>query len=129
MDQMSESTMDHSKLDAIMSVLTTMNIDRERLVKQTKELNSRLCKLETKLQQPMEHVHTPTIPTIIASSSSKSNKELGVSLPNKFDGMCSKFQGFISQIQLVTLLQLQQYPTNVAYVGLVGTLLLRQMLS
>jgi len=38
----------------------------------------------------MEQMNTPIIQTI-ASSSSKSNKELGVSLPNKFDGTCSKF--------------------------------------
>jgi len=91
MDQVSESTMDNSKLNAIMNVITTMNIDRECLVKQTKELNSRLCKLKTKLQQPMEQVYTPTLPTTISSSSSKSNKEPGVNLPNKFDGTHSKF--------------------------------------
>jgi len=54
MDQVNESTMDNSKLDAIMNVLVAINIDPECLVKQTKELNSRLCGLETKLQQPME---------------------------------------------------------------------------
>jgi len=54
MDQVSESTMDNSKLDAIVNVLTTTNIDQECLVKQTKELNSKLCGLETKLQQLME---------------------------------------------------------------------------
>jgi len=96
MDQVSESIMDCSKLDAIMNLLTTMNIDREHLIKQIEKLYSRLCRLKTKLQQPMEQVHTPTIPTTIISSSSKSNKELGVSLPNNIDGMCSKFQGFVN---------------------------------
>jgi len=54
MDQVSESTMDKSKLDSITDVLIAMNIDWECLVKQNEELNSRLCRLETKLQQPME---------------------------------------------------------------------------
>jgi len=50
MDQVGESIMDNSKLDTIMNILIAMNNDRERLVKQNEELNSRLCRLETKLQ-------------------------------------------------------------------------------
>jgi len=91
MDQVSESTMDKSKLDAIIDVSIIMNIDWKCLVKQNEELNSRFCGLETKLQQPMEQMHTPTIQTTIASSSSKSNKKLGVSLLDKFNSTHSKF--------------------------------------
>ena len=53
-------------------------------------------------------------------------KEPKISLPEKLDGMRSKFRGFVNQIQIVTLLQPQPYPTNEARVGLVGTLLTGQ---
>lgn len=56
-------------------------------------------------------------------------KEPRISLPEKFDGTRSKFRGFVNQIQLVTFLQPQRYPTDESRVGLVGTLLTGQALS
>jgi len=87
------------------------------MFKQTKELNLRLYELEAKLQQSIEQVHAPIMQAQASSrsilrpsnSSFSDNKELGVNFPEKFDGTRSKFQGFINQIQLITLPQLQQY--------------------
>jgi hypothetical protein len=56
-------------------------------------------------------------------------REPRVSLPEKFDGTRSKFQGFVNQIWLIFQLQLRQYPTGAFQVGLIGTLLSRAALS
>ena len=39
------------------------------------------------------------------------SKEPCISLHEKFNGMHSKFQGFVNQIQLIIALQLERYPT------------------
>jgi hypothetical protein len=50
-------------------------------------------------------------------------KEPQINFLNKFDGMCSKFQGFLNQVQLVISLHPDCYPNNLAQVGFIGTLL------
>jgi hypothetical protein len=52
-----------------------------------------------------------------------------ISLPKKFDGTRSKFQGFVNQVRLITILQPERYPTKQSRVGLIGTLLTGQALS
>ena len=52
-----------------------------------------------------------------------SSKEPMISLPAKFDGRRSQFRGFLNQVRLVIKLHPSHYPTDVARVGLVGTLL------
>ena len=52
-----------------------------------------------------------------------SSKELKISLPTKIDGKGSQFCGFLNQVRLVIKLHPSRYPTDVARVGLVGTLL------
>jgi len=57
-------------------------------------------------------------------------KEPQISLPNKFDGTCSKFQGFINQVRSVIRLHPHdQYPTNPTQVGLIGALLSSTILA
>ena len=58
-----------------------------------------------------------------ASGAQNSPREPKISLPAKFDGTRSLFRGFLNQVHLVIQLYPNQYPTNVACVGLVGTLL------
>jgi hypothetical protein len=49
-------------------------------------------------------------------------KEPQISLPNKFDGTYSKFQGFVNQVRSV--IQLHPHdPTSPTQVGLIGALL------
>ncbi|KAG0611152.1 hypothetical protein M758_7G119800 [Ceratodon purpureus] len=50
-------------------------------------------------------------------------------MPEKFDGTRSKFRGFIDQVQLITMLQPERYPTEESKVGLVGILLTGSALS
>jgi len=56
-------------------------------------------------------------------------KKPKISLTEKFDDTCSKFRGFVNQIQLITYLQPKRYPIDELWVGLVRTLLTRQALS
>lgn len=129
--------MENSKLDTIMAALSAMNIERERMFKQTEELNSRLCGLEAKLQQSIHQTSATTMQ--IGSSSSlqapavplhpSDVKEPRISLPEKFDGTRSKFRGFVNQVRLIFLLQPQRYTTDATRIGLVGTLLTGQALS
>jgi hypothetical protein len=46
-----------------------------------------------------------------------------INLPNKFDNIGSKFQGFVNQVHLVTQLHPHWYPTSPTQVELINTLL------
>jgi len=50
-------------------------------------------------------------------------KEPHTSLLDKFDGMHSKFQGFVNQLRLVIQLHPHQYPIGPTQVKLIGALL------
>ena len=50
-------------------------------------------------------------------------REPKISLLAKFDSTRSQFRGFLNQVRLVIQLHPSRYPTDVARVGLVGTLL------
>ena len=52
-----------------------------------------------------------------------SPREPKVSLSAMFDGTKSQFRGFLNQVQLVIQLHPSRYPTDVAHMGLFGTLL------
>ena len=66
---------------------------------------------------------------ILSASTHLSTKEPQVSLLDKFDGNCSKFQALVNLVQLIFRLQPQRYPTTEAQVGFIGTLLSRVALS
>jgi len=51
-------------------------------------------------------------------------KEPHINLIDKFDGTCSKFQGFVNQMHLVMWLHLHRYPTSPIQIEFIGTLLL-----
>ena len=85
-------------------------------VQQYKELFQRVHQLETTLLQR----HATEVQTL--------SKEPKISLPAKFDGTRSQFRGFLNQVRLVIKLHPSCYPTDVARVGLVGTLLMGTVL-
>ena len=128
----SDQPVTNDKLDAIMAALTAMTSDRDHMLKQNEELNLRLRSLEARAIDA-----SPAVPTTTSTSGHQAvsvvptneTKEPRVSLPEKFDGTRSKFRGFVNQVRLITILQPQRYPTDVARVGLVGTLLTGQALS
>jgi hypothetical protein len=95
--------------------------------------------LGAEIPQPMQHVAVEG-PTPLPSQGNNcfhqnldggatKYREPRVSLPEKFDGTRSKFQGFVNQVRLITILQLERYPTEQLRVGLVGILLTKQALS
>ena len=59
-----------------------------------------------------------------ASTSQNLLKEPKISLPTKFDGTRSQFQGFLNKIRLLIHMHPKRYPIDVGRVGLVGTLLI-----
>ena len=130
-----ETLVSNGKLDAIMTALASMSLDRDQILKQNKELNLRLHDLETQMHNAIGQVHVAEVspPASLRqqapTTSSNKAKEPRVSLPEKFDDTRSKFRGFVNQVQLITILQPQRYPTDATCVGLVGTLLTRQALS
>ncbi len=46
-----------------------------------------------------------------------------ISLPEKFDGTCLKFRGFVSQVRLIMQLHPRRYFDGTTRVGFIGTLL------
>jgi hypothetical protein len=46
-----------------------------------------------------------------------------ISLPEKFDGTCPKFWGFVSQVRVIMQLHPRRYLDDTTRVGFVGTLL------
>ena len=120
-----------SKLDTIMNTLAA-------LPQRTMEIEGVIARLHndgmSRIVQPKDHqLQTPAseeaISVRVQQNPTIQWKEPRVSLPEKFDGTRSKFRGFVNQIRLVTVLQLERYPTEEARVGLVGTLLTGQALS
>ncbi len=77
------------------------------------------------LQKYIVHLQTNQASTfmgcvLITKSQPKKSQ---INLPNKFDGIHSKFQGFVNQACLVIQLHPHGYPTCLVQVGLIGTLL------
>ncbi|CAG8538340.1 22941_t:CDS:2 [Cetraspora pellucida] len=56
-------------------------------------------------------------------------RESKVSLLDKFDKTCSKFRGFLNQIQLIICLQPSQYPNDRTQIELLGSLLVGSALA
>ena len=87
----------NDKLDAIMTVLVAMSLDRDQILKQNEELNLRLHDLETQMLNAIGQVHAAEVspPASLQqqapTTSSNEAKEPRVSLPEKFDGTRSKF--------------------------------------
>ena len=130
-----ETLVSNDKLDAIMTTLAAMSLDRDQILKQNKELNLRLRDLETEMHNAIGQVHAAevsppaSLQQQVPTTSNNKAKEPRVSLPEKFDNTHSKFWGFVNQVRLITILQPQRYPTDATRMGLVGTLLTGQALS
>ena len=86
---------------------------------QYEELSQRVHQLEATILTLREQ----------ASGAQNSPREPKISLPAKFDGTRSLFRGFLNQVRLVIQLHPNRYPTDVARVGLVGTLLCSTVLA
>ena len=127
--------MSNGKLDAIMTALASMSLDRDQILKENKELNLRLLDLDTHIHNAIGQVHAAEVSPLASlqqqapTTSSNEAKEPQISPPEKFDGIRSKFSGFVNQVRLITILQPQRYSTDATCVGLVGTLLTGQTLS
>jgi hypothetical protein len=126
-----------SKLDTVLKAIEALSI-------RTNEIESFVSRLHNDLgagpsqTSPAPQVFPSGEPSILPIQEENPStqhvetlriKEPRISLPDKFDGTRSKFRGFVNQIQLITFLQPQRYPTDESRVGLVGTLLTGQALS
>ena len=121
-----------SKLDAIMTALAMLSLRTSEIEEVMAGLhNNRASEIaQSKIHQfqttALEEV---AMPLVRQDPMIQQRNEPQVSLSDKFDGMRSKFQGFVNQIRLVTVLQLELYLIEESQVGLVGTLLTGQALS
>jgi hypothetical protein len=107
-----------SKLDAILKVI-------EALTARTGALENLASGIGTspgaEIPQPIQHVvvEGPTLLPFQGNGCSRQYLDNGtakyreprISLPKKFDRTRSKFQGFINQVQFITFLQSERYPT------------------
>jgi hypothetical protein len=120
-----------SKLDTVLKAIEALSI-------RTNEIESFVSRLHNDLgagpsqTSPAPQVFPSGEPSILPIQEENPStqhvetlriKEPRISLPDKFDGTRSKFRGFVNQIQLITFLQPQRYPTDESRVGLVGTYL------
>ena len=130
-----ETLVFNGKLDAIMTTLVGMSLDRDQFLKQNEELNLRLRDLETQMHNAIGQVHVAevSLPAPFQqqapTTSSNEAKEPRVNLLEKFDSTRLKFRGFVNQVRLITILQPQRYSMDATRVELVGTLLTGQALS
>ena len=94
--------------------------DMWRILHQLQEQNNNMR--STFEQQQAIHAPAPSAP-VPAISVHHQTKEPRISLPKKFDGNWSKFQGFVNQVRLVLRLHPQQYATKEFQVDFIGMLL------
>ena len=113
-----------SELDMLTTKFVALEQENQRLIRdlqhvstekprQYEELSTRVHQLEGTILVLREQ----------ATGVQNSQKEPKISLLAKFDGTRSLFRGFLNQVHLVIRLHPNRYPTDVARVGLVGTLL------
>ena len=92
-----ETLVSNGKLDAIMTALADMSLDRDQILKQNEELNLRLRDLETQIHNTIGQVHVAevsppaSLQQQVPTTSNNKAKEPRVSLLEKFDGTRSKF--------------------------------------
>lgn len=128
-----------SKLDSVLNAIQALTMRTDRIEEFfTRFSNSHGVGTSQTMPISGAQVFPSSVPTVSSTERQNSTAEHGdmfkikeprISLPEKFDGTRSKFRGFVNQIQLVTFLQPQRYPTDESRVGLVGTLLTGQALS
>ena len=119
-----------SKFDALMNAINALST-RLAEVEGVTYNNSSSGTTSTRGHPSFTSVPEEVVPPVIRQDTLhiQQRKEPRVSLPEKFDGTRSKFRGFINQVQLITMLQPDRYPTEESKVGLVGTLLTGSALS
>jgi hypothetical protein len=67
----------------------------------------------------------PPPPALVLPALAMVAPEPKISLPEKFDGTCLKFRGFVSQVRLIMQLHPRHYFDDTTRVGFIGTLLTR----
>jgi hypothetical protein len=65
----------------------------------------------------------PPPPALVPPALAMVALEPQINLPEKFDGTCLKFRGFVSQVCLIMQLHPRRYFDDTIRVGFVGTLL------
>ena len=92
-----ETLVSNGKLDAIMTTLIGMSLDRGQILKQNEELNLRLHDLDTQMHNAIGQVHAPEVSPSASlqqqppTTSSNEAKKPRVSLLEKFNSTHSKF--------------------------------------
>jgi hypothetical protein len=119
-----------TRFDALMNAINALST-RLTDVEGVAHNNSSSGATSTTAHHPFTSVPEEVVPPVIRQDTLhiQQRKEPRVSMPEKFDGTRSKFRGFINQVQLITMLQPERYPTEESKVGLVGTLLTGSALS
>jgi hypothetical protein len=120
-----------SKFDVLMNAINALTTRLAEVEGRVAYNNSSSGTTSTRIHQPFTSAPEEVIPSVIRQDPIhvQQHKEPRVSLPEKFDGTRSKFRGFMNQVQLITMLQPERYPTEESKVGLVGTLLTGSALS
>lgn len=113
-----------SKLDAIINTLSILSNKILEIGGVVAKLHNNATSKVT--QSKSQLTPASTFEDVLLTQQCKKSR---VSFLEKFDGTCFKFQGFVNQIQLMTILQFEHYPIEESRVGLVRTLLTRQALS
>ena len=106
------------ELRQIMAMLQQLQLDNENIRQENNLLRQqmeqfRLTQASTPTPAPQAiHVQTPT-----------PAKEPKISMPDKFDGNCQKFRGFVNQVKLVFQMQENTYHSDKIKIGFIGSLL------
>jgi hypothetical protein len=97
------------------------NIDLNQILAALQHLqqeNAALRDLVTRMQAQ------PQPPTPVLAALAMVAPEPKINLPEKFDGTCPKFRGFVSQVRLIMQLHPRRYSDDTTRVGFIGTLLI-----
>ena len=104
----SDTNTAETKLDLILKAIESLSM-------RTNVLEDFAAKVDTNrraAEAPATTTSRPMMTTQDFDPSLSTAKEPRISLPEKFDGSRSKFQGFVNQVQLIITLQSQRYPTD-----------------
>ena len=96
----------------------------EDLKLEIEQLHETMKKLQEPQATPMSYRVDGSQEQLDPTTSQRTNyKEPKLSLPEKFNGDCTKFRGFANHVRLFMFMQPLYYPTPTSQVKLIGTLL------
>jgi hypothetical protein len=98
------------------------NIDPNQILATLQHLQQENAALRDSVTHLQDQPQPPApIPATLAMVA----REPKINLPEKFDGTCPKFRGFVNQVRLIIQLHPRRYLDDTTHVGFVGTLLIR----